>query len=72
MKRTFYLVYRPDELGTLAQDIVAMVRVAVRELQRQWVAELHLPDDLLSIEDATGATSVGSAMADADDQRTQN
>ena len=32
LKRTFYLVYRPDEVGPLAQDIAAMVRVAVRDL----------------------------------------
>jgi DNA-binding transcriptional LysR family regulator len=53
LKRTFYLVYRPDELGPLAQDIAAMVRVAVRDLQRQWVAELKIPAELLSVnEDA--------------------
>jgi hypothetical protein len=53
LKRTFYLVYRPDELGPLAQDIAAMVRVAVRELQRQWVLELKIPHDLLSVEEAS-------------------
>ena len=54
LKRTFYLVYRPDELGPLAQDIAAMVRVAVRDLQRQWVAELKLPAELLSVNEETG------------------
>lgn len=49
LKRTFYLVYRPDELGPLAQEIAAMVRVAVRELQRQSVSELKIPDGLLTI-----------------------
>lgn len=49
LKRTFFLVYRPDELGPLAHDIAAMVRVAVRELQRQWVAELKIPADLLTV-----------------------
>jgi DNA-binding transcriptional LysR family regulator len=53
LKRTFYLVYRPNELGPLAQDIAAMVRVAVRELQRQWVLELKIPHDLLSVEEAS-------------------
>jgi DNA-binding transcriptional LysR family regulator len=55
LKRTFYLVYRPDELGPLAQDIAAMVRVAVRELQRQWVLELKIPHDLLSVEEASAS-----------------
>ena len=53
LKRTFYLVYRPDEVAPLAQDIAAMVRVAVRELQRQWVLELKIPHDLLSVEEAS-------------------
>lgn len=51
LQRTFYMVYRPDELGPLAQDIAAMVRVAVRDLQRQWVSELKIPIDLLSVND---------------------
>jgi hypothetical protein len=38
----------------LAQDIAAMVRVAVRDLQRQWVAELKLPAELLSVNEDTG------------------
>jgi DNA-binding transcriptional LysR family regulator len=51
LQRTFYLVYRPHELGPLAQDIAAMVRVAVRELQRQWVSDLKIPAGLLSVND---------------------
>ena len=43
------MVYRPDELGPLAQDIAAMVRVAVRELQREWGSALNLPANLLSV-----------------------
>ena len=49
LQRTFYMVYRPDELGPLAQDIAAMVRVAVRELQREWGSALNLPANLLSV-----------------------
>ncbi len=49
LTRTFYLVYRPYELGTLAQEIAAMVRVAVRDLQRQCMAELKIPADLLTV-----------------------
>lgn len=49
LKRTFYLVYRPLELGSLAQDIAAIVRVALRDLQRQWMAELKIPAELLTV-----------------------
>jgi DNA-binding transcriptional LysR family regulator len=49
LKRTFYLIYRPHELGALAHDLAAMVRVALRELQRQWVAELKIPAELLTV-----------------------
>lgn len=52
LTRTFWLVYRPDELGPLAHDIAAMVRVAARDLQRQIAAELKLPAELISIEEA--------------------
>lgn len=49
LRRTFYLVHRPEELGGLAQDMATLVRVAVRDLQRQMSAELGLPPDLLSM-----------------------
>ncbi len=45
--RTFYLVYRADELEALARDIIMLVRVAARDLQRQMAAGLGLPADLL-------------------------
>jgi DNA-binding transcriptional LysR family regulator len=53
LKRTFYLVYRTDELGQLAQDIVAMVRVIVRDLQRQMVADLKIPVDMIALGEPT-------------------
>ena len=53
LSRTFWLVFRPDELGALGNDIAAMVRVAARDLQRQMAAELKLPPELISIEDAS-------------------
>ncbi|MFM8756117.1 MAG: LysR family transcriptional regulator [Limnohabitans sp.] len=43
LQRTFHLVFRPDELGALAQDIITLVRVAAQDLQRQMVAALGLP-----------------------------
>jgi DNA-binding transcriptional LysR family regulator len=52
LSRTFWLVFRPDELGPLANDIAAMVRVAARDLQRQISTELKLPAELISVEDA--------------------
>ncbi len=61
LRRTFYLVYRTHELGSLAQDIAAIVRVALRDLQRQWAAELKIPAELLTVSDdpncQTDATS---------------
>jgi DNA-binding transcriptional LysR family regulator len=53
LMRTFYLVYRPHELGALAQDIVAMVRVAVRDVKRQWTADLKIPAELLTVNEDT-------------------
>ena len=47
LARTFYMVCRADELGTLAQDIVTLVRVAAQDLQRQMVASLQLPPNLV-------------------------
>ncbi len=52
LARTFHMVYRPDEMGPLAHEIAAMVRVAARDLQRQVVAELGIPAGLLSIAQA--------------------
>ena len=47
--RTFYLVHRADELGTLVQDIVTLVQVSVQELQRQMRAQLKLPGQLIVV-----------------------
>ena len=52
LSRTFWLVYRTDELGPLANDIAAMVRVAARELQRQLASELKIAPEMLSIEES--------------------
>jgi hypothetical protein len=46
-------VYRTDELGQLAQDIVAMVRVIVHDLQRQMVADLKIPVDMIALGELT-------------------
>lgn len=45
--RTFYLVYRTDELGVVAQDIVTLVRVAAHDRQRKMMAGLKLPPGLM-------------------------
>lgn len=55
LARTFYLVYRAEELGTLAQDIVTLVRVAALDLQRQMVASLQLPSNLVMTAAEVGA-----------------
>ncbi len=62
LARTFHLIYRPDELGPLAHEIVAMVRVAARDLQRQVAAELKLPPELMAMGDppAPGGTPTAS------------
>lgn len=55
LSRTFYMVFRADELGLLAQDIVTLVRVAAQDLQRQMVASLQLPAKLVMTQPATEA-----------------
>lgn len=53
LKRTFYLVYRPNELGALAQDMAAMVRVAVRDVQRQCELELKISAQFWEVDEGT-------------------
>lgn len=48
--RTFHLVYRSDELGALAQDILTLVHVAAQDLQRQLVSGLNIPADRIVTE----------------------
>ena len=52
--RTFYLVYRPDEMGGLVQDMVQLVRVAVRDLQRQMAAVLPEAAGLMLVGEGNG------------------
>lgn len=58
LSRTFWLVFRTDELGPLANDIAAMVRVAARDLQRQITVELKLPPEMIGIEDAAPSAAI--------------
>lgn len=50
MTRTFHLVYRPGELGTLPTEVRDLVRIAVRrQFSREIISSLGLEKDALSV-----------------------
>lgn len=48
--RTFYLVHRPDELSSLVNDLIQLVRIAIKDLKRQMTATLPTAADLLMLD----------------------
>ncbi len=50
LSRQFRLVYREGELGSLPREVADLVRVAVRELQREIGAALNLEKGVLEID----------------------